>query len=548
ALRSWNSGAAAAPVPAPARCTVAASGLAVAFGSVPDRPAPDGWEASHDGRVWRLPHEASLPDVASGPSPAPGLVSVGRRDDGSILMLDLESVPGLVSIGGDPAVARAVAMSLAVDTATHAWADERRVTMVGFADDLTPVGQGNISAVDDLERVLESLDNLASYQRSACRRADTVSARTARSRPDSAAGWRYELVVCSGPPAASAVQRLADLAADQQVSLAVVVVGDCPQAAARFAVDPGGRLSATMLGVDVAAQQLDVASSRAVIEMFELPPSGGALRLDEVADVLAAESDVADVAGDEAAVRVELMGPVTVTAPNEVLPQRHDLLTEIVSYVALHRQGVHVNLIGAAIWPRGVSAETRDAALAQAQEWLGDRDGSPRLAAEAGVWRLDRTDAVVDWDAFRQALNLASDNPRGREGILRHALELVRGQAWDEIPEGRYSWLANDTVEDDMRIAVGLTARVVAESAAQRDDADAARDALMRGLAMVPASEELWCAVLRLADRFEDTADTRQVADEMYAAIAAHGSPLGASAQTDALVEELLPGYRAHAA
>lgn len=34
------------------------------------------------------------------------------------------------------------------------------------------------------------------------------------------------------------------------------------------------------------------------------------------------------------------------------------------------------------------------------------------------------------------------------------------------------------------------------------------------------------------------------VADDMYAAIGRFGSPRGAQAETDALVDELLPGYR----
>jgi hypothetical protein len=53
---------------------------------------------------------------------------------------------------------------------------------------------------------------------------------------------------------------------------------------------------------------------------------------------------------------------------------------------------------------------------------------------------------------------------------------------------------------------------------------------------------------LRLASRFGGPNDTRTVADQMYAAIAEHGSPGGAAPQTDALVDELLPGYRSSAA
>ncbi|MEJ7628243.1 MAG: hypothetical protein WKF54_01490 [Nocardioidaceae bacterium] len=42
--------------------------------------------------------------------------------------------------------------------------------------------------------------------------------------------------------------------------------------------------------------------------------------------------------------------------------------------------------------------------------------------------------------------------------------------------------------------------------------------------------------------------DVVGVADEMYAAIRRHGSRRGAAPETDALVDELLPGYRKSAA
>ena len=64
----------------------------------------------------------------------------------------------------------------------------------------------------------------------------------------------------------------------------------------------------------------------------------------------------------------------------------------------------------------------------------------------------------------------------------------------------------------------------------------------------MPASEDLWRAKLQLAARFADRAGIEAVASQMYAAISEHGSPVGASAQTDALVDELLPGFRSRVA
>jgi hypothetical protein len=65
---------------------------------------------------------------------------------------------------------------------------------------------------------------------------------------------------------------------------------------------------------------------------------------------------------------------------------------------------------------------------------------------------------------------------------------------------------------------------------------------------MMPANEELWRALLRLEAQVSDQDTLRSVADEAYAAIERFGSPLGASAQTDALVDELLPGHRSRVA
>ncbi|MGH3508382.1 MAG: hypothetical protein ACRDO2_14380 [Nocardioidaceae bacterium] len=36
-------------------------------------------------------------------------------------------------------------------------------------------------------------------------------------------------------------------------------------------------------------------------------------------------------------------------------------------YLALHPEGVHPNVLAAALWPRGVSDDVRDATLAQAE-------------------------------------------------------------------------------------------------------------------------------------------------------------------------------------
>ena len=59
----------------------------------------------------------------------------------------------------------------------------------------------------------------------------------------------------------------------------------------------------------------------------------------------------------------------------------------------------------------------------------------------------------------------------------------------------------------------------------------------------MPANEDLWRARLRLEATYGDDDGLREVADALYRTLAEEGS-YGASGETDALVAELIPGYR----
>ena len=131
---------------------------------------------------------------------------------------------------------------------------------------------------------------------------------------------------------------------------------------------------------------------------------------------------------------------------------------------------------------------------------------------------------------------------------MRAALDLVSGLAFSDVPAGRYSWLESMTIVGDIAMAVSLTVQACAEVAAGRDDVNAARAVLVKGRVMLPANEELWRSRLRLAAHFGDRRDVEDVVGQMYASISEHGSVLGSSAETDVLVDELVPGYRSRVA
>lgn len=540
-LRSWQPGAG----PTPARVSVGASGLAMAFDEGAPAETPAGWTRQGD-HTWVLPRETPPTPGATGPAPLPGLVCVGRRSDDTLLLIDLESVDGIVAVDGAEAVARGLAMSVAVDTATHLWADERRVTLVGFADDLADVGP-SLRRTENLGRALEAIENTARYQRSGCRAAGVASVREARVVAPDAQDWTYQLLVCSAVPDRDELARLRALASDPAVALGIVVVGSLPDAEMVLKAHADGRLSAPLHGIDVTAQVLDVRATRALSDLYEVSPGARPVSLVEVARTLADEGPL-DVVRT-ASVHIGLLGNVTVAAPGPVGPARKPFLTELASFLALHPDGVHANRVAAAMWPRGVDDSVRDSALRQLVQWFGTTDdGRPVVVEEAGVWTLAPGAVEVDWNVFRLCLNAAADKPASRDSTLRSALSLVRGRPFADTESGRYAWLEGLGIERDMALAVSLTAQALAESAVSRRDAVAARSFLARGLVLLPASEELWRSWLNLESQLGSREELTGAIDEMYAAIAEHGSPLGASAQTDAVVEELVPGYRSRVA
>jgi hypothetical protein len=551
-LRAWPPALYGGPVPQPTHCVVTPDSVSAVFADPPAVAAPPPWRPGGDGRVWTLRQDDHRRLYGGPPAlvPFPGLVAFGRLADGSVLYMDLEAFPGAISIGGDADVARSIAMSWAVDLAVHAWADERRVWLVGFADAPAEVGGPAMRVVDDVDRVLESLERATQRQHAECQRLGVETVAAGRVAEPDARMWGSDLVVLSGAPVEDVLSRLQELAARPDHAVAVVIVGDTPHAAARLAASSEGRLWSGPLGIDVTAQRLDVEAYRGLVDVFADADRADAEPADGLDELTAPELDGSVFDPDSRQpVEIGILGPVAVEADGPVEEARRELLTELVVYVALHPEGVHPHALTAALWPRGVSDEVVDSTLAAAQTWLGDdTDGTPRLAMLEGRWTVRRSGVRFDWDLFKALVNAHEKRDADEVAVLSQALGLVRGEPWSELPARSYGWLAYDTVDDDTRVAIVIAARRLAAVNAERGDGGGARDAIRRGLQVAPAAEDLWQDALRLAAKLGSRGDVRAVADEMYTAIETHGSTAGATAETDALVEELIPGYRRHSA
>lgn len=528
------------PVPAIVAALVTDKALTLVLAPTENPAAPPApWGVIADGRRWVLRRAYAPEAEITAPAPYPSLVTVGRNADHAIVLVDLSQAHGIASFGGVVNAARDVVGSLAVELATNLWSEGARVSMVGFGDDLSALAPSRLRYRSSLYEALGDVLRRTDAQAEACGRYGVESVTRARIIHPDEDLWGAEILVLSAPPSPEEAYQLNQLAADPRRSVGVLVVGDVMTAPLRFVVDEKDNLVCRLLGLEVDAHRIAPEQFADLVALFNAAEADARDKVRQEQDMPAYEYAGSDLS-QAAPVEIDLLGPVEVDARGELEDGRLELATEIAAFLASQDYGVHPNVLVGSIWPRGISDELRDAALEHTRRWLGP---DAMYADESGRWMLNRTVVRVDWDIFRTLTKQASlmDDPRGP---LSTALGLVHGPAWSKLPAGRYSWLATSGIERRMAEAVVDAALKLAEASLRANDGNLARTALQTGLKFDPASEELWRATLRLADHFGQREDVSTVAAQMYSALAKHGGPRGAEPETDALVDELLPGFR----
>ena len=380
----------------------------------PDAPAP--WTPVDEGRVWRLHRDAG---DGAGPSglghaPFPGLVCVGRDLEGRDVLVDLESVGGVVSVTGDDHVAAEVVSALAVQLATNAWTDLQQVTGHGLAPVLADLAGDRLRLVGDVEPLL------AEVSRSAPGRAagDVLTGRLAR-RP----GVVPAYLALGSAPSAELAERLVGLTASGSRGFGVVSVGAVAGTRWQLEVDESGTLTIPLLDVRVEAVRLTARSAGQVAELFgrartEQPAPEGRVAL------TAPPRSGDDAHWSTAPVRVGVLGPVETRTLGTLDPTRLALATEVVTFLALQNAPVHPSVLAASVWPRGVTPEVRDATVDRVREWLGtDPDGNHHLRVDADGRLLLGPGVAVDWAALCELAIRArrAASPREEGELLRRA-------------------------------------------------------------------------------------------------------------------------------
>ncbi|MFG2516496.1 BTAD domain-containing putative transcriptional regulator [Streptomyces sp. NPDC048584] len=507
-------------------------------------PAP--WRLGEDQTVWTLAGDDAVryEDVDTA-APFPGLVSLGTMDD-SRLLLNLEAVPGLVSLSGAEADRAAVFASVAAELATNGWSDRMTITLVGFGEDLTPLAPHRLRHLDGVEALIETMEAETRQRRGALGAAGHDSVLTGRTGPAQHTRWAPHLVLLAAEPSAEDAVTLAELAADAgRLGIGYLVGsggGDLPGAAWEMEITGEGKLLAPLLGLELDAQTLPVAQQRAVVELFAgADPERGP---DGPGDTPPFLVDISEQG--RPAVYARLVGPYEIIGLDTPDGERSALLHEALALLLLHREGVHPRVLSSALWPRGVTDDVREALVERLRAWLGtDPDGTPRLGTDT-TGRLTLAKSVVsDLDVLRSLYHEATqgrgvDSRAVRGRLLTDALVLVRGPLLADRAEGRYRWLTHEIVDAQLPLLVADTGLALSEFHMEKNRAEKAIEALNAALRTAPADERLWNELLRATHSLDDHGRLTALAADLVGRAGARGLP----PRTEALLDELLPTWR----
>jgi hypothetical protein len=511
-----------------------------------DAPAP--WYPVGDGQVWRLALvDAPRLDLGqeSAPAPYPGLVSIGTDATGRVLV-DVEAARGVIAVTGPGELVADALVAMATELATSLWSDDMHLTLVGAGEDLAVLAPDRVHVATTLAEALPALQAHAEEVEEALATTGAESVLAGRAHGIQPQTWVPHYLISLVPPSDSERDRLLALSRIGHAGAAgYLVPGDMGGATWTWEVAPDGRLSAPQLGLDVEAQLIPQEQQVAMVELFESAEDlEGVPMAAPPVDAAPAPHLIPDAV---VPVEVRLLGPVSVTAAGDIEPDRLPLATEIVVYLATHPGGVHPNVLTAAIWPRGVTEEVRDAALARVQAWLGsDGIGRPHLAADAsGRLRLG-SGVRVDWHVFCTLIAQAEQAAGGarEEARLAQAVGLVTGPFLDETEPNRYSWIVTDGLEYEVEARVGDAAHRLCELRLDSDDPWGAMEAARGGLQLVPDDELLWRDLLTAGHATGEEHQLRAAASEIWARASLDGPPPGMAPETKALLDELMPTWR----
>ncbi|MFC5731530.1 MULTISPECIES: LysM peptidoglycan-binding domain-containing protein [Nocardioides] len=513
------------------KATLSADEISLALGEPAQLPEP--WSGART--EWRIDLKAVPERPEDSFPPYPLLVSVGQRDDGSFVFLNLEELR-TVTVTGDSDRKASFARHVAAELAVNPWSFVTTVDVLGLGSDLASFNLGRVRThpTDDTEFIAGLVRDLSSMP--------------ANVEPDDF----HAAIIATADHATPDLDTLADLIEripGRSSAALVDLRGELRPSRSHLELTPDGCLRVTSLDIDVTAAGLSSEEARACALLLDLTlddavvsvpkrddegavadvggalvedltdprPEGPAgdhalLPLEAAVYADAAATTVEDVdalaplakpeAGpaveaadpnlDEdlarwesptlSSVKLTLLGPVgaRTTGDTKATAHRRPFYVELLAFLALHPHGVSGHEVAEAF---GIRPERVRVDMSQLRRWLGNdlRTGEPYLPkAEHGpspdspaLYRLNGV--LCDLDLFRRLR--ARGQARGAAGIedLIAALRLVSGEPFTDLRAGHWNWLLDgDRWDHIMTSAIVDVGHIVTTHALAARDTDLA--------------------------------------------------------------------------
>ena len=172
-----------------------------------------------------------------------------------------------------------------------------------------------------------------------------------------------------------------------------------------------------------------------------------------------------------------MLGNIRIDGLNQRFPRRRS--REVVTYLAVHRNGVDPDALTEAVWPDAPPLPHRIIRyLSEARTTLGDTPtGDPYLPplGDDGLYRVHPR-LGCDLDRLEHHLHQAktATEPNHKARHLRAGLVLVEGPPFTGGTNDGYSWAHTEGLVSHATIAIDNAAHQLAEHALQHDDPDTA--------------------------------------------------------------------------
>jgi len=454
-----------------------------------DQSVPDGWVAVADGRIWRADLEPPDGETPSGPAALPGLVSIGRLEDGGVL-LNLEAV-GSIGIVGDGDAAAGLAASLTIELGLSPLTEMPTVHLVG--DQLLDPGSDQMLGVErhaDLATALAATEEWTSMIGQALD--DTGAASTFELRCRAAEeAWPVAVIVLDAATEPDE-QAVIDLAArcTERRGLAAIILGACPAGSMEVTVS-SDEAHLPALGLRCQLQRIDPPAAARIDALLASADAPAAPPTEPLPLTLFEPDPIPPRAPgdeDEPRLQLRLLGPITVEGV-ELLPQQ----LAIVAFLALHPDTTG-DALREAIW--GGRPPTRDRfnnTINALRRALGGSELLP-LSTD-GRYRL--RGVACDALEAEQHLAAATADPERAAAELHAALDLVTGPplSYDTRHRRHFRWVSvgNPNQANRWERFIGDAAHDLASLALASDDVKLATWAAEQGLLASPVNETLTC-------------------------------------------------------